>query len=100
MLRGKSPCLWAESVSGRPLGTSLLAGGDAFVVELQQLGGAVRSSTAMPWTFADGRQLNGAHSPDAFSQGWNNQSYARGSVYSAELDPLRCTGTPLRVFVG
>ena len=37
MLRGKSPCLWAESASGRPLGVSLVAGGEALVAELQRL---------------------------------------------------------------
>ena len=68
MLRGKSPCLWAESVSGRPLDASLAAGGDASEVELQRLDGVVRSSTVMPWTFDDGRQPNGAHSPHVLSQ--------------------------------
>ena len=65
MLRGKSPCLGAESVSGRPLGASLDVGGEARGAEPQRLGGAVRSSTVMPWAFASGRQPNGAHSPHA-----------------------------------
>ena len=64
MLRGKSPCLWAESVSGRPQGSSHGFGGEALsgatkpgLDQLQQHRHAVSACLR--------RQLNGAHSPHA-----------------------------------